>query len=376
MFHTDHASAVLLVNAALYPEDLFVQDKDTPKIVFRKLRGALHEVNTPKGRELEGKRAFEKLMLAWDVALPLIKAGTFGQKKVTISLASATATAPSVSFFVKSKKGTYSELVMLQQGNVAHTYRGTDARGQKVIVKIARTPLCNEFLESEAQHISEMCILFPGKESGRYFPTMADSFTVNDGSDMLVVNVFACCERYIPLSHILKRFSDAGQTIDLRSAAWMYNRILEALAHAHPLSIVHGGVHPENILVHTESHRIVLTGFTSSVKQSEKVPYACDLYRHMYPEEVLGDKGKRKAYLSTDLYMAAATITEVLGGKVGSVPLSTLVPRVVRAFLDARLTEKAVLRDASAIAQRDRFGEILEVLYGPPKFHHFVFPKL
>ena len=372
MFHTDHASAKSLVNAAIYPEDIFVQDKDTLKIVFRKLRSALHEVNTPKGGELEGKRAFEKLLFAWDVALPLIGAGTFGQKKVTISMASATA--PSASFFVKSKKGVYSELMLLKEGNVAYSYIGTDASGNNVIVKIARTPACNEFLESEAQHISEMWTLFPGKESGRYFPTMIDSFNVNDGSDTLAVNVFTCCEGYIPLSDILKRFSDAGQTIDLRSAAWMYNRILEALAHAHPLSIVHGGVHPENILVHTDSHRIVLTGFTSSVKESEKVPYACDIYRHMYPQEVLGDKAKRKAYLSTDLYMAAATITEVLGGRVGSVPLSTSVPRVVRAFLDARLTEKAVLRDASAIAQRDRFGEILGMLYGPPKFHHFVLP--
>jgi serine/threonine protein kinase len=169
-------------------------------------------------------------------------------------------------------------------------------------------------------------------------------------------------------------FSDAKKTIDVRSVAWMYNRILETLSHSGPLAIVHGGIHPENILLHPESHRIVVTGWSSSVKVSEKIMYANDVYTFMYPEEVVGVKDKRKAFLSSDLYMAACTVWHVLGGDVLKKTLPRNIPNEIRAFLDARLTSDLRLRDSVAIQQRDRFSGVLKGLYGPAKFHTFVLP--
>lgn len=371
MFTTCFSDAVRRVSEAQYPEDLFIHKEESPKIVYRKLRGALHQVHTPKGDEIKGQRAFEKLLIAWKLTETLVVQGTFGTRTTRIASQSAV---DSGTFFVKSKKGTYSGLVSVHEGNVAEVYRGTDISGKTVIVKISRTPECNEFLEREAKHLGLMHEQFPASEPGRYFPILIDNFAIAEGSDRLLVNVFEYYDGYHTLSYILQSFKDAGQSIDVRSAAWMYNRILESLAHAYPLSIVHGGIHPDNILVHPESHRIVLTGWTSSVRQGDAVRYVAQEFSHMYPQEVIG-AGKRKAHPATDLYMAAAVVTQVLGGEVGKTPLPVSVPREVRAFLDARLTGNVGLRDGVAIRQRDRFGEILAALFGPPAFRHFVLPS-
>jgi serine/threonine protein kinase len=190
-----------------------------------------------------------------------------------------------------------------------------------------------------------------------------------------MVNVFEYLQGYYTLTDVLTMFMDKKQSIDMKSAAWMYNRILEAVSHSGPEGIVHGGVHPDNILLHPESHRIVLTGWSSSVQAGEKIKYASETYKQMYPQEVIGDSSKRKAYLATDLFMAAATIWHVLGGDVTSMIEPRGIPGEVRSFLRARLTLDVRLRDAVAIQQRDRFSEVLKSLYGPAKFHPFVLPK-
>jgi hypothetical protein len=106
----------------------------------------------------------------------------------------------------------------------------------------------------------------------------------------------------------------------------------------------------------------------------EKVPYARSAYIGMYPKEVVGEKAKRKSALSTDLYMAAASMVFVLGGGVDNTTLPLSVPKEIRAFLNARLISDVGLRDAVAIQQRDRFGEVLKALFGPPKFLPFILP--
>jgi serine/threonine protein kinase len=246
--------------------------------------------------------------------------------------------------------------------------------GQKVVVKIAGSSDCNQFLENEATNIGLMKDKFPKSSHGRHFPVLLDSFQVVNTGNRLAVNVFERLEGYITLTEVLRMFKEARAHIDVKSAAWMYNRILESLAHSGPLDIVHGGVHPDNILIDPPSHCIVLTGWTSSLQLPGKVAYANPTYLRMYPQEVVGKKDGRTAHLSTDLFMAAASIVEVLGGDVASATLPFGVPKEIRAFLNARLTRNVGLRDAKAIDQRDRFGEVLKALFGPPQFHEFVLP--
>lgn len=372
MFTTNYAHAVQLVTDAQYPEDIFMHAESTPKVVFRLLRKALHEDFAPADKKEEAREGFQKLHNAWGLAESLITRNAFGQK--TTLIRSHVAKQGGVSFFVKSRKGVYGDLVILAQGKVSTVYLGTDKAGNNVVVKIATNPSCNQFLENEAAHLHRMKEKFPKKESGRYFPTPIDNFSAVHAGNTLAVNVFEYCEGYVTLSHALDMFKSASEHIDVRAMAWMYNRILESLAHAHPLGLVHGGVHPDNILIHPESHRIVLTGWTSSVMSPEKIPYASAEYMHLYPKEVVGDRASRKSALSSDLYMAAASMYVVLSGNVSTKTLPPHVPKEIRAFLSARLIGDIGLRDAVAIQQRDRFGEVLKAVFGPPKFHPFVLP--
>ena len=372
MFTTNFEQAAKLVSSAQYPEDIFANAESTPKIVFRILRKVLHEDFAPIDKKRLAKDTFSKLQIAWELTEQLIADNSFGKKTKLIS--AHIATASGASFFVKSKKGVYGDLVILAEGKVSIVYLGSDAAGNKVVVKVAANPACNQFLENEAGNLKRMSDRFPTTESGRYFPTLLDNFFVMNAGNKLAVNVFAYCEGYYPLSQVCEMFNDAHELIDVRAAAWMYNRILESLAHAHPTGIVHGGVHPDNVLLHPDSHRIVLTGWTSSVIVPEKIPYASAKHLALYPKEVVGNKADRRSAFSTDLYMAAASIITTLGGNVITKTLPTSVPKEIRAFLNARLIEEVGLRDNVAIQQRDRFGEVLKSLFGPPKFHSFVLP--
>lgn len=375
MFSPTFESACTLVSGAVYPEDIFIQDGDTPKVIFRKLRSVLHEDLVQDVKKHLAREKFQKLYLVWSLTEELIASKIFGNKTKKIEeFSMQISTANGVTFFVKSKKGTYSDLMLHSEGKVANVYFGIDAFGKKVVVKIANSPACNQFLENESTHITMMRKEFPNSESGRYFPTLLDTFFISQSGDRLAVNVFEYLEGYYVLSDVIRIFSGAKKVIDVKSMAWMYNRILETLAHSGPLEIVHGGIHPDNILLHPESHRIVVTGWSSSVKASEKIMYANDLYRFMYPEEVIGDRSKRKAFLSTDLYMAACTVWQAAGGDVLKRTLPSNIPGEIRAFLDARLISDMRLRDSVAIQQRDRFSGVLKALYGPAKFHNFVLP--
>lgn len=375
MFSPTLDQSLKLLADACYTEDIFIQLGDTPKVVFRKLRSVLHEDFVPSEKKDIARAMFQKLHLAWSLAEELIVLKSFGNKIRKIdSFSTPSSSAQTATFFVKSKKSTYSNLIVHSEGKVASVYFGTDELGKKVVVKIANSPTCNQFLESESAHITMMREAFPNSESGRYFPTLVDTFFVSQFGDRLAVSVFERLEGYYLLSDIIKIFSDAKKRIDVKSMAWMYNRILETLSHSGPLAIVHGGIHPENVLLHPESHRIVVTGWTSSVEVTQKVMYANDTYTFMYPEEVIGDTAKRKAFLSTDLYMAACTVWHVVGGDVMRKTLPSDVPSEIRAFLNARLTSDLRLRDTVAIQQRDRFSGVLKALYGPAKFHTFVLP--
>ena len=373
MFTTDFADAVKLVTNAVFPEDIFIQKESSPKVVFRLLRSALHEDFAPANQKSLAGDSFSRLHLAWEIAEAAIADKTFGTK--TKRIESHNSAKSGISFFVKSKKGIYGDLISIMEGSVSHVYLGTDKDGRKVTIKIAAGPACNQFLENEATNLKLLLSEFPATEPGKYYPTLVDNFFIMSAGNKLAVNVTLHCDGYTPLSGVLGLFQSAGMPIEVRATAWMYNRILEALAHAHPLKIVHGGVHPDNILVHPESHRIVLTGWTSSVRTPVKVPYANQSYVDLYPREVVGDRANRKSALSTDLYMAAATVTTVLRGNVAQATFPHSVPHEIRAFLSARLIPDVGLRDAVAIQQRDRFGEVLKVLYGPPKFLPFVLPN-
>jgi hypothetical protein len=376
MFSPNFEVACEIISKATYPEDIFVQGGDTAKVVFRKLRKVCHEDFAPADKKEYANEVFQKLQNAWSLTEELIADNLFGKKTKIIQSFSATQVSDTNTFFVKSKKSTYKDLMLHSEGKVCNVYFGLDTGGKKVVVKVSASPSCNVFLENESLHIKEMTNLFPMyPKEGRFFPVILDSFFVDISGDRLVVNVFEYLEGYMPLSDILKRFTHAGKMIDVKHIVWIYNRILESLSASGICDIVHGGVHPLNMLLHPERHRIVLTGWTSSVKDEQKIMYACSDYTSLYPLEVTGDKDKRKAYLSTDLYMAAATVWMLLGGDVVKKTLPKSIPNEIKHFLNARLILDSQLRDDVAIHQRDRFGLVLKSVFGPPKYHNFVLPN-
>ncbi len=376
MFSPSFEVACEIISKAIYPEDIFTQSGDTAKVVFRKLRKVCHEDFAPSNKKEYANEVFQKLQNAWSLAEELIADNVFGKKTKIIQSFFTTQISDTNTFFVKSKKDTYKDLVLHSEGKVCNVYFGLDTAGKKVVVKVSSSPACNDFLENESLHIKEMTRFFPVyPKEGRFFPVILDSFFVNISGDRLAVNVFEYLEGYISLSDILKRFINAGKNIDTKHVVWIYNRILESLSASGLCDIVHGGTHPHNMLVHPERHRIVLTGWTSSVKDNQKIMYACDDYMSLYPLEVIGDKDKRRAYLSTDLYMAATTVWTLLGGDVRKKTLPKSIPNEIKHFLNARLILDSRLRDSVAIHQRDRFGLVLKSVFGPPKYHEFVLPN-
>ena len=150
--------------------------------------------------------------------------------------------------------------------------------------------------------------------------------------------------------------------LDPRDVVWMWRRALLALGFAHRSGLVHGAPVPVNVLVETEQHGLVLTGWTSSVRLGaplRAVPSAC---RDWYPAEVTA---RTPAAPSTDVLLVTRTMLGLLGERA---------PDALRAFARGCTSPSARARPTDAWQLLEELTELVERLYGPRRFRPFPVP--
>jgi len=111
-----------------------------------------------------------------------------------------------------------------------------------------------------------------------------------------------------------------GNRLDRDQRVSVVRDLAAALAGIHELGVVHGAVHPGNVLVHPATERVSLTGFDVAWRLSEEMPEASgvgpalEMLAYLAPEQSGRTSGV--VGVQADLYSLGALLYEMLTGRV------------------------------------------------------------
>lgn len=232
------------------------------------------------------------------------------------------------------------------------------------LLKVARNPRSADLLSAEARALRQIARKLDGEAVRAHFPRYVESLALRDSAGQLrQINVLRPEADTHSLAEVLQTYPAGLHPAD---AAWMFNRLLAALATAHSLGLVHGAVLPEHVLIRPSDHNGVLIDWCYSVAIGEPIKAISRPNAAAYPPEV---PAKQPATPATDLYMAAGLLARLLGGSNGEPPASA--PKPIAALLRACRLPSPARRHGDAWQLLEDFSEILQQLYGPPAFRPF-----
>lgn len=259
-------------------------------------------------------------------------------------------------------KGVKHDMRALAIGDVCDVYQTTN---NKYVVKVCRHPALQSMLDTEAAILTKLRTAYGKLLLAQMFPEVVVRLTAeSDKGVKKATTVFYKPDGYIPLPQVSARHPK----LDGRHIAWMYKRLLTALSAAHRQGIVHGAVFPEHILINPENHGLMLIGWGQAVKLGEKVSRIAEKYRAWYPPEVMAKKPSRPG---VDIYMATLTMLQLSGGDAAKQTPGGELPAGMYTFFKGALLPSQ-LQEHDALNVCDRFVELLEKLYGPPRFVELV----
>lgn len=238
-----------------------------------------------------------------------------------------------------------------------------------VLLKTARKQHDNDLLQAEARTLHRIDQELAGQRVRAHFPTLLEHVLISDASGMRrQVNVLCREEGTVSLTDVLHAYPLGIHPAD---AAWMFKRMLAAIATTHSLGLVHGAVIPSHMLIRPDDHNGILVGWCASVPIGTPLKLRSPLYARDYPPEVAA---RQAATPSTDIYLAASTMLRLLGGDPHRPSLPASVPHPIANMLRACLIPAPQRRPADAWQLFEDFDQILGELYGPPRFRPFSMP--
>jgi hypothetical protein len=227
------------------------------------------------------------------------------------------------------------------------------------VLKIPRVDGWDHLLEKEQLILRDLQRPILGDSYGAYFPAPIEAFR----SEGRLVSAMKWREGFFTAGEIRRRYPSG---VDSRHLAWMFNRILEALGRVHALGWVHGAILPPHLLFHTEDHGLQLIGWIHAVQVDMPLQIASREFQAWYPSQCHRHEG---ATPSIDIHMAAKCIIWLANGDPIDEDLPLHLPiefgRFVRECLELSPSHRA---DAWSV--HEQFRELLEELYGPPRFCH------
>lgn len=241
---------------------------------------------------------------------------------------------------------------------------------EPMLLKVTRLPRNNDLMAAEAQALQRIEMNLAGLAVRAHFPTLVESFLIRDSLHVQrQSNVLRREQGTYSLAEVLRAYPNG---LLLADAAWMFKRLLAALANAHDMGLVHGAVTLAHVLICPTDHNGILIDWCYSVPIGTPLKAISRPYADDYPPEV---PAKLPATPATDLYMASRCLVRLLGGSGDANTLPPSVPKAVQALMRSCQLASPQRRANDAWQLFDDFNELLQQLYGPPKFRPFVMPN-
>jgi hypothetical protein len=261
----------------------------------------------------------------------------------------------------------YTVQRLLASGEVADIYLATTADESPAateppyLLKAAHVPQGNTHLDIERRSLTRLLGAAGDTTYRKYLPTLVESFLTTDRRAKRI-NVF----RFEPGFYTLEQVREQHPALDGRHLAWIFKRLLTVLGFSHRQRILHGAVLPSHVMIHPASHGLKLGGWGHSVTTGRRIRTVPARYSDWYPAEV---QQHRPASEATDLFLAARCLVYLAGGHPVRDWMPEAVPLPMRRFIQTCLLESASMRPDDAWALMEDFDDLLQALYGPPKFH-------
>ena len=357
---TDLPNVLAALRSATCPEDVFGTLGGTRdaklragRRIHRKLVFATHTDHQPAEVQAEAAEAFRLMTEWWRMAQEAIQDGTYGSR--TIPFRPITLTSRTGAYVLRESK-------VPTTGRIALVYNGQDKHRHPVLVRIASSPVVNDFLEAEHQALLSMHgeadkvkdSLLPS------VPRCLDSFLVAEPgkSTRRRVNVLTYLPDLVSVQEIQKAYPDG---IDARDMVWMWKRLLGVLYRAHSVGLVHANCVPDRMLLHLGDHGGAITDWSFAVKTGTRARAVIPEFLSLYPPEVAK---KLPVGPATDLYMVAALMLR----------LCPTMPKRLGALAKACLQDRLSVRLDDAIQVHRMIDDLLEPLFGIKKFRRFALP--
>lgn len=254
------------------------------------------------------------------------------------------------------------------EGELCDLFPAVSAADQ-VLLKVVRQARDNDLLQAEARALRKIERELAGQRVQAHFPMLIEHVLLSDESgSRRQVNILRMEKDVVSLADIMRAYP---QGIDAADAAWMFKRMLAAIATTHSLGMVHGAVIPTHMLLRLNDHNGILVGWCASVAIGTPLKLRSPIYARDYPPEV---GARQPATPATDIFLAASCMVRLLGGYPDGSTLPASVPRPIANLLRACLIPAQQRRPDDAWQLFEDFDEILGTLYGPPRFRHFSMP--
>lgn len=367
-----------LKKATVYT-DIF-PDVATTKDVYRKIARVIHPDRHTGADYGVATYAFQLLNTFKDEADQMAADGRFGE--------------PVVMATIRTKRARHEVRRGLGEGDITKLYEtvttvdGGFYNNAVGLLKVAKSPRDNDLVAAEALALKKIHAntdFHTGEPKfSRAIPVLLDTFIYSEGRRR--ANVLIQLQDGYTMEEILYSFPDG---VDPRHGVWMFRRLLMALGFAHEQGVIHGAVVPAHVFILPKDHGVILLDWCYSVDMpvcdSEskttsilwtgvpkpapmaKVPAIKAMvpgWEKLYPAEV---RDKKPASTATDLYMAAATMLQMM----------PRAPRPLRAFFKGCMQTKQSMRPDDAWKLLREFDDLLKGMgepFYPRRFVEFSVP--
>ena len=327
--------------SAKTPSDLFSPTLDTKtaqKRYQRLLRIAHPDVNPDETQKAE--QAFKHLNKIWETYIS--QNGTLHKTKNTNS--------------IKTKKHEYQFADKRYQiDGIAYFNATYDAGYKKAFIALSTTPENNTAFVESMKKLNTVRKNSATEIKG-FFPEVIDSFYFTANSKDLAAVTLETEEPFeemFSLRDVLTRYPQGIQDKDI---AWIYRRMLMALAETHKSGYVHNGLYLDSLMIHPARHGVILKDWQYAVPINEPANLLNKEIVKYYSADVLGSKPVTPKH---DITLAARTAIELL--------TKNSIPRFRRA-----LEGTATYPPAEAETALEEFDSLIKELWGKREWHEFI----